>query len=42
MPYRTGGKDAALDIIPHYQSIAPIVADIQSIMAVVGLIQTQE
>jgi hypothetical protein len=38
-PYRTGGRDAALDIVPHYQSPAPIVADIQSIMAVVGRIK---
>ncbi|KAJ7829935.1 hypothetical protein B0H14DRAFT_3716279, partial [Mycena olivaceomarginata] len=39
-PYRTGGRDAALNIVPHYQSTAPIVADIQSIMAVVGRIQS--
>lgn len=40
-PYRTGGKDAALDIVFHSQALTPIVTDIQSITSVVGRIQTR-
>jgi len=40
-PYRTGGQDAALDIVRHFQATTPIVADIQSIMAVVGRVETR-
>ncbi|KAJ7763978.1 hypothetical protein DFH07DRAFT_867316 [Mycena maculata] len=40
-PYKTGGKDAALGIVFHSQPLIQIVADIQSIMAVVGRIQSQ-
>lgn len=41
-PYRTGGKDAALEIVQQFQPMAPIVADIQSVMAVVGRVQTRD
>ncbi|KAJ7085226.1 hypothetical protein B0H15DRAFT_756108, partial [Mycena belliarum] len=41
-PCRTGGRDAARDIVAHAQSGAQIVADIQSVMAVVGRIQTRD
>jgi hypothetical protein len=40
-PYRTGGLDAALGIVSHQQVKASVVVDIQSIMAVVGRIQTR-
>ncbi|KAJ7508160.1 hypothetical protein B0H11DRAFT_1704741, partial [Mycena galericulata] len=41
IPYQTGGKDAAVDIVSHTKPTAPIVADIQSVMAVVGRLQVQ-
>lgn len=40
-PYRTGGKDAALDIVSHRQAMAPVVLDLQTVMAVVGRLQSR-
>ncbi|KAJ7642387.1 hypothetical protein DFH06DRAFT_1097627 [Mycena polygramma] len=40
-PYRTGGRDASNDIFPHSQFLTPIVADVQSVVAVVGRLATR-
>ncbi|KAJ7721397.1 hypothetical protein B0H16DRAFT_1335362, partial [Mycena metata] len=40
-PYRTGSRDAALEIVAHHQPTAPVIVDIQSVTAVVGRLQTR-
>ncbi|KAJ6451862.1 hypothetical protein C8R47DRAFT_998294, partial [Mycena vitilis] len=40
-PYSTGGKDAAVDIVSHRKALAPLVLDLQSVVAVVGRLETR-
>jgi hypothetical protein len=40
-PYRTGGQDAALQIVSHQHAMATVVLDLQSVMAVVGRVYSQ-